>query len=98
MTGTKIMIGLSSAGVIASATTADLIGEAETISKIGLTAFMALCIIVLLYAISKLCKFIVSILIPLKEALLKFSETAEHQSKILVEVKDTVKECQKNGG
>ena len=94
MTGAKIWMSVSAAGVVASGVMADLFTDAGAVSKMGLTAFMALCIIVLLIAISKLCKFIVQIIIPLKEALIKFSDSADTNTKILVEVKDTVRDCQ----
>lgn len=93
MHGSHVLIGLSSAGVVLAGLVGELITDANAVGKLGLCAFMGLCIIVLAGSIVALCRFIANTLIPLKEALLKLSVTADTSTKVLVEVKDAVKEC-----
>lgn len=74
MIKTITAIGLSSSGVVAAGVVGELLEDGATISKLGLVAFMGVCIIALVFAMISLCKFIVKSMLPLNNILVKLDE------------------------
>ena len=89
MVKTITAIGLSSGGVVAAGVVGELLEDGATISKLGLVAFMAVCIITLVFAIMALCRFIVKMLMPLNNTLIKFDDN-------LSDFKEVIKDCHKS--
>lgn len=89
----KVLIGFSAAGMCVAGIIGEWLDDANNISKLGLCAFMAFCLIVLCLAVIALCKFIIKTLIPLKEAIATLASNVETNNKIMVEVKDVVRDC-----
>jgi len=90
-----MMIVLSSAGVALAAPAHEILNDGQALAKMGLLGFMGVCLVTLIVAVVALCKFIVTLMLPLKEALIRFTDASEHQAENLKDVSDAIKECRK---
>jgi hypothetical protein len=98
----KIRIALagiifSCAGVVLATPAHAVLDDGQALAKMGLLGFMGVCICALVISIIALLKFIVKILLPLKDALIRFTDSSEKQADQIEKMRDDVKACGKNG-
>ncbi len=84
-----------SAGTVMAAGVHGILDDAQMMSKLGVQGVMSVMVLGLVISVIALCKFILTVMLPLKEYLIKSSGVLDQVADKMDNLHEDMKECQR---